>query len=191
MKLKHVPNALCIVRLAMIPVLWAVALLIPDARVLFAGLLGLAYFTDCMDGYLCRRYGLATPLGAKLDRWADDLLIANTAIWLWVLEPDLYLVYWPVVGGLLAAMALSIALQFRRFGRKIPFHLTAGKTTNWVIPIFTMVTVLYGPMWWAVAILGTVGGYAVVEELILILTREDLDEHVTSMFSKRRRNAVD
>ena len=92
---------------------------------------------------------------------------------------------------MLAAMALSIALQFRRFGRKIPFHLTAGKTTNWVIPIFTMVTVLYGPMWWAVAILGTVGGYAVVEELILILTREDLDEHVTSMFSKRRRNAVD
>ena len=185
MPLKHLPNALCVLRLAMIPVLWALALWQPQARLLFVALLAGAFLTDNLDGYLCRRYGLATPLGAKLDRVADDLLTLNTVAWVALLRPELFRSYWYAVGPLLAGFAGSMALQYLRFRRKIPFHLYAGKLANWVIGIFAAHTLLFGPAAWFVAVLTVVAGYAVVEEIILVCTREDLDEHVTSMFARR------
>ncbi len=189
MRLKHVPNALCYVRLGMVPALWVLALLAPDAKVLFAVLLAFAFFTDQIDGYICRKYDLSTPFGAKLDRVSDDLLTVNTAAWLYVLRPEVYRDYWPILCGLLLGFALSIGLQYARFGRKIPFHLYAGKLSNWVIAVFALYTIILDPALWIVAVLGIIVGYALIEEIILVTTRKDLDEDVTSMFARHAREA--
>ena len=94
MKLKHVPNALCVVRLLMIPVLWVLALWMPQARILFVVLLAFAFLTDWVDGILCRRYNLQTAFGAKFDRVSDDLLTLNTVAWMYILRPELFREYW-------------------------------------------------------------------------------------------------
>lgn len=187
MQLKHVPNALCYFRLLMIPVLWYVALT-QGPTVLFVVLLGLAFFSDQVDGWLCRKYDLGTPWGAKLDRTSDDLLIVNSVIWLAVLRWELFRDYWFVVGPLLLGLAISLGLQFARFKRKIPFHLYAGKATNWIIGLFAGYTFLFGPEPWTCAVLAVVAGYAILEEIILVSTRkeEELDEHLISMWVKRK-----
>ena len=48
-KLKHVPSALCVARLVLIPVLWVLALWVPQERVLFVTLLLIAFLTDCVQ----------------------------------------------------------------------------------------------------------------------------------------------
>jgi CDP-diacylglycerol--glycerol-3-phosphate 3-phosphatidyltransferase len=189
MRLKHLPNAICLLRLAMIPLLWVLALRAPEARVLFAALLAFAFLTDQFDGWLCRRYGLSTPFGAKLDRVADDLLLLNAVAWLYVLRPELFREYWPVLAPLLGGLGLSTGLQYLRFRRKIPFHLYAGKLSNWVTGVFAVHALIFGPAAWFVYLMAAFAAYALLEEIALVCTREDLDEHVTSIFA--RRPAVD
>lgn len=181
MKLNQVPNALCFTRLAMIPVLWVFALTAPAARVLFTVLLAFAFLTDFVDGIICRRYGLASSFGAKFDRMSDDLLTLNAVGWLYLLRRELFVEYWPLLAALLLTMFLSVALQYWRFRRKVAFHLYAGKAANWTIAVFACYTLLFGPLAWFVYLMAAIVGYALIEEIVLVLTREQLDEHVTSM----------
>ncbi|MBM3497475.1 MAG: CDP-alcohol phosphatidyltransferase family protein [Armatimonadetes bacterium] len=185
MQLRQLPNAICVLRLAMIPFLWLLALTAPEARLLFTALLGFAFLTDQFDGYLCRRYGLATSFGAKLDRVADDLLLLNVVAWVYVLRPELFREYWRVLVPLLIGLVTSTGLQYLRFRRKIPFHLHSGKLSNWVNGFFAAHVLLFGPAAWFVYLMAAFAAYALLEEIALVCTREDLDEHVTSVFARR------
>jgi CDP-diacylglycerol--glycerol-3-phosphate 3-phosphatidyltransferase len=73
---RHVPNALTVVRIALVPVL-VIALLLKtgDGDYLAAGVFCVASFTDGLDGYLARRHEIITDLGKILDPIADKLLI--------------------------------------------------------------------------------------------------------------------
>lgn len=82
----NLPTLLTLFRIAMGPtiaalVLWAAAIVYDDR--LLAGfiyalcviLFALATATDWLDGWLARKLGVATPLGAALDHTADKVLI--------------------------------------------------------------------------------------------------------------------
>jgi CDP-diacylglycerol--glycerol-3-phosphate 3-phosphatidyltransferase len=82
--LRHVPNALTIVRLvALVPfcVLLAVA---DDGHSVTAGLLfGAASLTDWFDGWLARRLAVQSRFGRLVDPLADRLLIGSATVLLW------------------------------------------------------------------------------------------------------------
>ena len=189
--LKHIPNALCVFRLAIVPVLWVMVWYVRAEKLsiyIFTGLVALGYISDLVDGILCRKYNLSSEFGAKFDRISDDFLTLNTVVWLWLIRPGLFSGYWPIIVGLLAMMAVSVGIQFWRFGKKISFHLLAGKIANWAIGLFAFGTFLWGPCRWAVWTMALVVGYALLEEILLASTaREDeLDPHLVSMWSKKR-----
>ena len=73
--LRHLPNLLCGVRIALIaPIAWL--LLRGEARgalVVFA----VAALTDALDGFLAKRFGWQTELGKRLDPLADKLLLVT------------------------------------------------------------------------------------------------------------------
>ena len=84
MSLKWIPNALTIVRIAAAP--FVTFLLISmfttqDAvlKELYAGtaftVFTLAAVTDWFDGFLARKLDAASELGAKLDLWADKIIV--------------------------------------------------------------------------------------------------------------------
>jgi CDP-diacylglycerol--glycerol-3-phosphate 3-phosphatidyltransferase len=82
--LAHVPNALTVSRILLIPVFVLFFLEPTPERSLYAGaVFGLAALTDAVDGYLARRWGHVTRLGKLLDPIADKLLIL-TALFLLV-----------------------------------------------------------------------------------------------------------
>lgn len=74
--LRHLPNFLTLLRIALIPLL-VIILLSPTKAAGFAAtlLFGLASFTDWLDGYLARRLETVTVLGKFLDPIADKLLV--------------------------------------------------------------------------------------------------------------------
>ena len=75
------PNAISVVRIALVPLWLAVALAVRSSslagvapsRLPLVGILLALGASDLVDGFLARRFGLATNLGAVLDAVADKL----------------------------------------------------------------------------------------------------------------------
>ncbi|MEM9172894.1 MAG: CDP-alcohol phosphatidyltransferase family protein [Pseudomonadota bacterium] len=76
MSLRWLPNALTVVRIALVPLIMAAIVLgqFANATWLFLA----AGFSDALDGWLARRFGWRTATGAILDPIADKLLIVST-----------------------------------------------------------------------------------------------------------------
>jgi CDP-diacylglycerol--glycerol-3-phosphate 3-phosphatidyltransferase len=83
----NLPNSLTFFRIACIPlVLLFLKISGKPGSFLAALLLGLAFITDMLDGYLARRYASVTTLGKFLDPLADKILVSVTMIMLIPLE---------------------------------------------------------------------------------------------------------
>jgi CDP-diacylglycerol--glycerol-3-phosphate 3-phosphatidyltransferase len=73
--LKHLgqlPNQLTAIRLALVPLLWILAL---TEHTFYLGLgVALACLTDALDGIVARKLNLVSDFGARFDSLADNLL---------------------------------------------------------------------------------------------------------------------
>jgi cardiolipin synthase len=76
--MRHIPNALCILRMLLV---------VPVALLLSAGeyrltlwLFAFAGFTDGLDGFLAKRFGWMSELGRILDPLADKILLVGVFI---------------------------------------------------------------------------------------------------------------
>ncbi len=93
----NIPNALTLFRIALIPVLVALFYLrFPGSYLAAAAVFALAGITDWLDGYLARKLGQSTPLGAFLDPVADKLMVA-VALALLIERYDTWLFTLPAV----------------------------------------------------------------------------------------------
>ena len=78
MSLRWIPNAICLVRIALVP---PVVLSLLEQRYDLALLLFvIAGGSDGLDGFLAKRYGWQTRLGSLLDPIADKTLVSGTFI---------------------------------------------------------------------------------------------------------------
>lgn len=137
------PNVLTLSRVACVPVLWALALLkMPLAFgfvLLFAGL------TDVLDGFVARRLRIASTDGAKLDSFADNLISASIAFWLWLLLPAFVTTYayWCIAA--VASFVLSLLVGYAKYGRMIHYHLYAAKAAEVLVYVFAVHATFVGP----------------------------------------------
>jgi cardiolipin synthase len=83
--LARVPNALTVLRLALIPVFIVLFLGAEDGSSWAAGIVfGVAGITDQVDGWLARRWHVESRFGRLADPLADRLMIDAAVILLWV-----------------------------------------------------------------------------------------------------------
>ena len=83
--LAHLPNALTILRLALIPVFAATYIAADDGSSWAAGIIfGIAGVTDQVDGFLARRWRVESRFGTLADPLADRLMIDTAVVLLWV-----------------------------------------------------------------------------------------------------------
>ncbi len=83
MKLKYIPNMICIARILMVaPIVWS---LLERRYALALGLILIAGLSDALDGYLARRFDWRTRLGGLLDPAADKFLMFSAFVTLaWI-----------------------------------------------------------------------------------------------------------
>lgn len=81
--LQHLPNLITIARIGLVPVL--ILLLKDRSYDLALAVFVIAGVSDALDGFLAKRFGLQTHLGAVLDPAADKLLLVCSYVMLTLL----------------------------------------------------------------------------------------------------------
>lgn len=129
--LRHLPNALTIVRFAAIPVFVALYADAGDGGAWGAGVVfAAAAATDQLDGWLARRWHVESGFGKVADPLADRLMIGVAVILLWA---DGRLP-WPAVVIVLSRDLLLIAGYKLVVARGYEFEVTAlGKLATWIL----------------------------------------------------------
>jgi CDP-diacylglycerol---glycerol-3-phosphate 3-phosphatidyltransferase len=176
---------LTLLRLASVPVLWALAY--AGLSVHLGVVLALAGVTDVLDGPVARRTGRSSRYGSQLDSVADILLMVSIVVWMAWLHPEFFrdnfypLLVWVVIG----VVALTVTLV--RFGRIGDLHLYSAKVAGvvaYVFAVWLFVTGGYHPAFFGLAV-----GLAILgatETLLVAATRDHVDERAGSLFIRRR-----
>ena len=128
--LAQLPNALTLLRLALIPLF--VGLMLADDPANWAGglVFALAGITDQVDGYLARRWHVESQFGKVADPLADRLMIDAAALMLWLTGR----LPWYAALVILARDALMVAGYRLVVRRGYDFEVTrVGKLATWVL----------------------------------------------------------
>ena len=127
--LMNLPNTLSIIRLLLVPV-FIIAFFCggSDSYILAALVYVLAEITDCLDGYIARRYNLVTKLGRILDPLADKLMAFTVLVCIVIASRV------PVWAAVLffikeALMGLGAIIMYKRIDDVMPANY-AGKIAN-------------------------------------------------------------
>jgi cardiolipin synthase (CMP-forming) len=117
---RHLPNLICLVRLALI---WPVATALYGGRYALAlALFVLAAISDGLDGYLAKRFNWVSELGKILDPLADKLLLVTV----FVESTWLGLVPWWVTA---AAVARDVMIALGALVYRLWFGALRGRPT--------------------------------------------------------------
>lgn len=182
------PNVFTGMRLASIPVLWGLALA-REPRALGYGV-AFAFATDMIDGWLARRLHAETEIGSRTDSLADHLLAASTVAWLFLLRPHFFQAHGPLLAAWIVLALGTLAVAWVRFRRFVDLHLYSAKLAVFAaysMAVVLLVTGRHAEWHWAVAF--GAACFAALEALYVLLTREDPDEHVVSVFLRPRRGS--
>lgn len=154
------PNLLTLLRILLIPVFVTVFYApAPWARLACGLIFGAAALTDLLDGWLARRWGQTSALGAFLDPVADKLMVAVALVLLVQADPRAALALpaaviigreitvsalreWMSELGARAQVAVSLAGKFKTTAQMIAILLLVLETPFAGIPIYDIGLVL-------------------------------------------------
>jgi cardiolipin synthase (CMP-forming) len=178
-------DALTLLRLGSVPVLWLLAAL--QLHVYLGIGIALAGLTDVLDGPVARLTRRSSPLGSQLDSLADLVLMVSIVAWIVWLHPVFLrqnlipLAVWAVIG---VAALLATWIRFGRIGNLHLYSAKAAGVVGYVFVVWLFVLGDYSPAFFAIAV-----GLAIIaaaETLLVALTREHADERLRSIFNGPR-----
>jgi len=145
----NIPNSLSLLRIGLIPC-FVIVFYLPFgwARLAAAALFGLAAITDWLDGYLARRLGQTSKLGAFLDPVADKLMVVVVLVVLLQTDPSI-------------GLALPVAVIIGR-------EITVSALREWMAELGARTKV-------AVSSLGKLKTVAQMVAIILMILRGTVD----------------
>jgi CDP-diacylglycerol--glycerol-3-phosphate 3-phosphatidyltransferase len=161
-------------------------LLMRRRRRVSAGLFLAGVTTDVVDGRLARRFGTASPRGARLDSAADAAFVVASAVCAsTTVEPAAR----PLVGGvagIVAATRLATLLTTRvRFGSWSVAHTRLNKASGLGLAGVVALALVRGRM--PIVALGSVAllaEVAAIEELAIVLGSPDYDADRASLLDR-------
>ena len=163
----YVINGITMYRIIAAPFL--LALLFTGHYDIFKWLLCVSFFTDLIDGYLARKYKVASVLGTKLDSIGDDLTILVAMIALVFTKPAFLVQEKILFFILLILFLIQTIYAFIRYGRISSFHTYLAKTAALLQGVFLLLFFITNEpgmfLFYAAAIVTIV---ELIEETILV-----------------------
>ena len=138
----NIPNALSLARLLLVPVLMYCAY--RDMETVFLCLLAASLLTDYFDGYLARKLGQVTELGAKLDSLGDFFtygVMVLGLMWLWpeVFAEESWFLYLAFFFYLIPTITSLL-----KYGELPSYHTWAAKISAVLMAPAYYLLVIYG-----------------------------------------------
>lgn len=93
----------------------------------FKWLLAFSFFTDAIDGFLARKYKVASVMGAKMDSLADDLTVLVAMVGLFFYHKAFIYQEYRWVLLLLILFLIQITCALVRYGKFTSFHTYLAK----------------------------------------------------------------
>ena len=139
--LYSIPNILSLSRLALVPVLIALAYFAKAQA--FLAVLAISLLSDVFDGYLARKLNQTSELGAKLDSWGDMLTYGCMILGLYWIWPQIFVQQaWFLVAATLSFM-LPVVHALNKFGEYPSYHTLGAKTAAVLMaPAFYLLTLM-------------------------------------------------
>ena len=132
----YIINGITLYRVIAAPFL--LVLLFTGNYELFKWLLALSFFTDLIDGYLARKFKVASVLGTKLDSIGDDLtiLVAMTALfymkWTFIKQQRILFII------MFSLFLVQTSYALIRYGKITSFHTYLAKAAALVQGVFLL-----------------------------------------------------
>ena len=135
----------------------------------FRWMLVISFFTDAIDGYLARRFGVTSIMGSRIDSVADDLTVLMAVIGLVVWEQGFIVQEFTFIILLFAVYLVQLISALVKYGRITSFHTYLAKLAAVLQAVF-LILVFFLPEWpltlFYVTVVVTV--VELVEEIILV-----------------------
>ncbi|WP_132805228.1 CDP-alcohol phosphatidyltransferase family protein [Tepidamorphus gemmatus] len=128
----NIPNLITILRLLLVP---AVVYLIVTGEILVAfWLFAVAGLSDAVDGFLAKRYGWVTDLGAYLDPLADKALLVSIFVALGILGAlPVWLVFLVVSRDLFIVCGVLLSWMLEKPVAMAPLMVSKANTTGQIL----------------------------------------------------------
>lgn len=153
----------------------------------FRWLLLLSFFTDVVDGFLARWYGVISKAGAVLDSIGDDLTVAVAIAGLLVFDPAFLrreLVIVVVLASLYLTQTISALIRYRRL---TSFHTWLAKisaVSQGIFLIAVFFTAKFPILFFYIAAVFT--GLDLLEETVMVFLLQHWMTDVKGVFSIRK-----
>lgn len=136
-----------------------------------------------MDGYLARRWGVASKQGAYLDSAADFILCA---VLLYRFLPAFAWPNWALVwvGGIALVRFASLAVCYLKFRKFTLLHTYANKATGFLLLCFPFLLRFFR-MDASVILLCSAATLSALEEFIILIKAKRLNPDQTSLFQHK------
>ncbi|HYC38924.1 MAG TPA: CDP-alcohol phosphatidyltransferase family protein [Chitinophagaceae bacterium] len=136
---------------------------------LFRWLLVLSFLTDAIDGFLARKYKIASVLGAKLDSIADDLTVGVATIGIIIVDPNFIRQHAELILMLLGLFVIENVAAFIRYRRFTSFHTYLAKIAAVAQAAFLILFFFTGPVDFLFYLAVIITAADLVEEIILVM----------------------
>lgn len=143
-----IPNILTACRIILIVPLLGFLIFSPELRWAALGCFLLAGVTDILDGFIARRFGLASAFGAMFDKIADRLLTLGAVVGL--IAADILSGGFAVVGLVLVARDLVVASFNEALPGKLGIRVSAFEKVK-IAFCYGGLTILIAPPLWPAA----------------------------------------
>jgi cardiolipin synthase len=170
--LRQIPNAICLARLALVvPIAWT---LLHDDPASTLWLFGAAAVSDGADGFLAKRFGWQTDLGAFLDPLADKVLLVTVFVTLaWMELVPMWLVLLAVgrdaviVAG---ALAYKIVVGSLQIVPRVSSKINTAAQLGFVLVVICRQAFSLPPLWVATAMGAAMMMMTVISGLDYVMT---------------------
>lgn len=174
-------NFITFFRVLAFPVL--IFLLITDRVHIFKWLLVACFLTDAVDGYLARKFKVASILGSRLDSISDDLTVLAAIIGLFYVHPIFLLEEWLVFAIPLSFFFIQTIYALSKYRKTTSFHTYLAKTAAVFQGVFLCAMFFFDqPVYWlfyATSILTTI---ELIEEIVIVALLPVARENVKGIY---------
>jgi len=138
--------------------------------------------SDIIDGFIARKTGTTSGLGAKLDSIADMIMIGILLFLLYpILNPKIEIIIWIILISIIRLVAMIAALK--KYKTFASIHTYGNKITGMILFLFPIL-IPYIHTTVLIYIICVVASISAIEELIIQLTSAELQLNKQSIFKK-------